>query len=284
MSKKEEVLLESGTNELEILEFKVGDEYYGINVMKVREILTQKPLTKLHESHTMVDGILSIRGDMIKQISLIRYLGEQESEQDLIIITEFNLNKLAFRVTDVTSIERISWKDIEPVEGFQESMSIIGAVKYEDRLVMVLDFESIVASIIPSAIDVDFEDVGKLAKARLAIADDSNFILEMVKRFLKKGGYENVISFHNGQEALDYLQKNPNSVDVLITDIEMPQMDGLTLCKRIKEGKATKHIIVMLYSSLITDDTRHKGISVGADFQVNKPQFRSILQKLNELL
>ncbi len=284
MSKKEGVLLDSGTNELEILEFKVGNEFYGINVMKVREILTLQPLTALPGSHPAVEGVISIRDDMIKQINLIQYMGDQENERDLIIVTEFNLQKLAFRVSDVSNIERVTWKDIETVEGFQESMSIIGAIKFADRLVFVLDFESIVDSIIPTSTEIDYDHAGKLAKGRLAIADDSNFILEMVKRFLTKSGYENITSFHNGQEALDYLQKNPNSVDALITDIEMPQMDGLTLCKKIKENKATEHIIVMLYSSLITDDTRHKGISVGADFQVNKPQFKSILQKLSEML
>lgn len=284
MNRRESILLESGTNELEMLEFKIGNEHYGINVMKVREILPQQPITVLRESHPAVEGVLLIRGEIIKQINLIKYMGEEERERDLIIITEFNLRKLAFRVTEVCNIERISWKDIETVEGFQTDMSILGVVTHADRLVMVLDFESIVESIMPTPTEIDYDTVGKLANARLAIADDSNFILEMVKKFLTKGGYENIISFHNGLEALNYLKQNPGSVDALITDIEMPQMDGLTLCKNIKEDKATKHIIVMLYSSLITDDTRHKGDSVGADFQVNKPQFKNILQKLDEML
>ncbi len=284
MVKKEGILLESGTNELEILEFIVGNEHFGINVMKVREILTRQPITVIPDSHPAIDGVILIREDMIKQINLIKYMGKQEEERDLLIVTEFNLLKLAFRVSNVCNIERISWKDIERVEGFQTDMSIIGAVKYADRLVMILDFESIVDSIIPTPTDIDYDNMGKLARARLAIADDSNLILKMVNKFLTKGGYEDVISFHNGQEALDYLEKNPDSIDALITDIEMPQMDGLTLCKKIKENKATEHITVMLYSSLITDDTRHKGISVGADFQVNKPEFKSILQKLSEIM
>lgn len=283
MSKKEGILLESGTNELEILEFKVGHEHYGINVMKVREVLVRQPLTALPDSHPAIDGVLLLREDMIKQINLVSYMGEQEQERDLLVVTEFNEQKLAFRVSDVCNIMRISWKDIETVEGFQANMSIIGAVKYDDRLIMVLDFESIVDSIIPVAADIDFDNIKSLKNARLAIADDSNFILETVRRFLTKGGYEDIISFHNGQEALDYLLKNPKSIDVLISDIEMPQLDGLTLCKRIKENKDTQHITVMLYSSLISDDTRHKGISVGADFQVNKPQFKSILERLGQI-
>lgn len=283
MSENEGILLESGTNELEILEFKVGEEHYGINVMKVRELLALQPLTEIPDSHPALDGVILIREDMIKQINLIKYMGKEEGVQDLIIVTEFNLTKLAFRVTELCNIERVSWKDIEPVEGFQADMSIIGVVKYEDRLIMMLDFESIVNSILPSIPKIDYDDIKKLANARLAIADDSKLILKMVRSFLEEGGYEDIISFNNGQEVLDYLEENPNSIDVLITDIEMPQMDGLTLCKRIKENKALKHITVMLYSSLITDDIRHKGISVGADFQINKPEFQSILQQLSEI-
>lgn len=150
-------------------------------------------------------------------------------------------------------------------------------------MVLILDFENIVAFVMPGETDIDFEKIEKLANARLAIADDSNFILEMVGSFLSKSGYENILSFHNGQEALDYLGNNPNDIDVLISDIEMPKMDGLTLCKKAKENKTTSHIWVMLYSSLITDDIRHKGDSVGADFQVNKPQFESILRHLGNL-
>lgn len=283
MSERKGVLLESGTNELEVLEFKVGSEYYGINVMKVREVLNRQPVTTLPESHSAVDGILKIRDEVITQINLIKYLGKEDSEKDKIIVTEFNQQKQAFRVSDVSKIERISWKDIETIKGFQTNVPVIGVVKHGDRLVLILDFENIVASIIPNEEEIDYDNIGKLSNARLAIADDSNFILDMVNDFLSKGGYRDIKRFHNGQEALDYLESNPNSIDVLITDIEMPQMDGLTLCKKIKDNIETRHITVMLYSSLITDDLKHKGLSVGADFQVNKPQFKSILEKLSEM-
>ncbi len=283
MTEKKGILLESGTNELEVLEFGIGSDHYGINVMKVREVLTPQPVTSLPASHDLVDGMIKLRGEAVAQINLIKYLGERESESDKLIITEFNQKKLAFRVSDVSNIDRMSWKDLDAVNALDTEVPVIGVVKYPDRMVLILDFESIVAFVMPGEADIDFDEIEKLANARIAIADDSNFILEMVKSFLSKSGYENILSFHNGQEALDYLEQNPESIDVLITDIEMPQMDGLTLCKRVKDNKATKHILVVLYSSLITDDIRHKGESVGADYQVNKPQFESILRHLGTL-
>lgn len=283
MSEKKGILLESGTNELEVLEFSIGKTSYGINVMKVREVLTLQPVTSLPESHHLADGMIKLRGEAIIQVNLIKYLGESESEDDKLILTEFNQKKIAFRVSDVSNIDRMSWSDLDTISGLNVEVPVIGVVKYPDRMVLILDFENIVAFVMPGETDIDFEKIEKLADARLAIADDSNFILEMVRNFLSKSGYENILSFHNGQEALDYLEENPNTIDVLITDIEMPKMDGLTLCKRVKYNKATSHILVMLYSSLITDDIRHKGESVGADFQVNKPQFESILKHLGGL-
>ncbi len=283
MSDKKGILLESGTNELEVLEFRIGDTSYGINVMKVREVLTPQPVTTLPESHELVDGMLKLRGEAIIQINLVKYLGQEESEDDKLILTEFNQKKMAFRVSDVSNIDRMSWKDLDAITGLNTDVPVIGVVKYPDRMVLILDFENIVAFVMPGEADIDYDEIEKLANARIAIADDSNFILEMVGNFLSKSGYEDIISFHNGQEALDYLEKHPNNIDILITDIEMPKMDGLTLCKRVKDNDATAHIMVMLYSSLITDDIRHKGDSVGADFQVNKPQFESILRHLGSL-
>ncbi len=283
MTTKKNILLESGTNELEILEFKIGKEYYGINVLKVREVMQQQAVTTLPASHPAIDGILKIRGEVLTQLNLIRHLGAESGEQDKIIITEFNEQKLALRVSDVSKIKRISWEDLDTVKTLHTQVPVIGIVKFADRLVLLLDFESIVASILPVEETIDYTKIKKLANARIAIADDSNFILNMVNDFLSKGGYQDIVSFHNGREALDYLLSNPNSIDVLISDIEMPQMDGLTLCKKIKENKDTSHITVMLYSSLITDELKHKGESVGADFQVNKPQFRKILEKLGKM-
>lgn len=283
MKDNKKILLESGTNELEVLEFGIGGECFGINVMKVREVLTLQTVMALPESHEMVDGMIKLRGDAIMQINLVRYLNQPESDSDKLIITEFNQKKLAFRVSDVSNIDRMSWKEIDTVKGFNTEVPVIGVVKYPDRMVLILDFENIVAFVMPGEADINFEAIEKLANARIAIADDSNFILEMVKNFLSQGGYEGIVSFHDGQEALDYLVSNPDTIDVLITDIEMPKMDGLTLCRRVKEFDATAHIKVVLYSSLITDDIMHKGESVGADFQVNKPQFESILRHLSSI-
>lgn len=283
MEDKKGILLESGTNEFEVLEFNIGEEHYGINVMKVREVITPQAVSALPESHDLIDGMFKLRGEAVIQISLVKYLKELESENDKLIITEFNQKKLGFRVTDVSAIDRISWKDLDTIGSLDTDVPVIGVVKYKDRMVLILDFESIVAFVMPGEAEINYAEIEKLASARIAVADDSNFILEMVNNFLSKSGYEKITSFHNGQEALDYIEQNPDSIDVLITDIEMPKMDGLTLCKRIKDNRATSHIKVFLYSSLITDDIRHKGESVGADFQINKPQFESILRHLGTM-
>lgn len=277
------ILLESGTNELEILEFRISERSFGINVMKVREVLNRQRVTCLPENHPSVDGILKIRDEVMTQINLIKHLDHEETESDKIIITEFNQMKLAFRVSDVSKIQRISWKDLESLDEYSADVPVVGIIKLEDRLILLLDFEKIVETILPTETEIDYQDIEMLRSARIAVADDSNFILEMVHDFLDKGGYKDIQRFHNGQEALDYLLEHQDQIDILISDIEMPKMDGFTLCKNIKENRELEHIKVMLYSSLITDSLKHKGRSVGADYQVNKPQFRSILKELSKM-
>ena len=149
MKDKKGILLESGTNELEVMEFKIGEDSFGINVMKVREVLTLQPVTALPESHNLVDGMIKLRGEAIMQVNLVRYLNQAETAEDKLIITEFNQKKIAFKVSDVSKIDRLSWTDINTIQGLNTEVPVIGVVKYKDRLVMILDFENIVSFVMP---------------------------------------------------------------------------------------------------------------------------------------
>ncbi len=158
MEEKKGILLESGTNELEVMEFKIGEDSFGINVMKVREVLTLQPVTALPESHNLVDGMIKLRGEAIMQVNLVRYLNQAETAEDKLIITEFNQKKIAFKVSDVSKIDRLSWTDINTIRGLNTEVPVIGVVKYKDRLVMILDFENIVSFVMPGEGDINYEE------------------------------------------------------------------------------------------------------------------------------
>ena len=147
------ILLESGTNELEILEFTLGENHYGINVAKIREILTYQPVTPVPNTHPSVEGIFMPRDTMITVINLKKCLGRDEvTEKGLFIITNFNKLDIAFHVDEVIGIHRVSWEAIikpdSTLSGEDGSVST-GVIKMDNKLVVILDFESIVSSISP---------------------------------------------------------------------------------------------------------------------------------------
>ena len=146
------ILLESGTNELEVLEFTLGDNHYGINVAKIREILQYMPVTPVPNTHPSVEGIFMPRDTMITVINLKNCLNlPQTDEKGLFIITNFNKLNVAFHVDQVIGIHRVSWENIikpdETLTG-EHGSTATGVIKMDDRLIVILDFEAIVASMI----------------------------------------------------------------------------------------------------------------------------------------
>ncbi|MBB6175991.1 MULTISPECIES: chemotaxis protein [Anoxybacillus] len=298
MENKNGILLESGTNELEIVEFLIGDNRFAINVIKVKEIIQPIAPTKVPHAHPYIEGIIELRGEVLPLIDLAKALGFGPSNnpaQDKYIVAQFNQQKVVFHVHNVTQIHRISWKQIEkPSQMYQGLESqIIGVVKLNGNMILLLDFEKIVVDINPQS-GINVERVKKLGKRdrsnkKLIVAEDSPLLRKLLHDTLAEAGYVYVEFFENGEDAFNYLQSivqkgKPveSEVQLVITDIEMPQMDGHHLTKRIREDEKLKHLPVIIFSSLITDDLRHKGERVGATAQVSKPEIAELVQMIDQ--
>ncbi|MBP5384074.1 MAG: chemotaxis protein CheV, partial [Lachnospiraceae bacterium] len=280
------ILLENGTNELEILEFRLGNNSYGINVAKIREIIPYQPVTPVPNAHPSIEGIFMPRETMITAVSLRNALQLGDSEPGgLFIITNFNKLDVAFHVDSVMGIHRVSWTEIikpdTTINNDQDGVST-GIVKFDERLVIILDFEKIVTDICPDTglkmSEVDsFANRGRM-QAPILIAEDSHLLNKLISDALSTAGYVNLTRTENGQEAWDYISKAleegevANRVHLVITDIEMPLMDGHRLTKLIKTNDELKHIPVIIFSSLVNDEMRVKGESLGADAQLSKPE------------
>ncbi|MCH1627770.1 chemotaxis protein CheV [Fredinandcohnia quinoae] len=286
------ILLESGTNELEIVEFSVGNSQFGINVIKVREIIVSQPVYTIPHSHPYLEGVTQLRGEVLPVIDLAAALNLQRTnnaDNDKFIVTEFNKMKVIFHVHDVSLIRRISWGDIEKPTTLHnsEEYSVTGVIKLESHMILLLDFEKIIVDISPKSglyeSKMDFKKREESNK-KIVIAEDSLLIQKLLKDTLVQAGYTNVTFFSNGKEALDFFEEKENiEVDLVITDIEMPQMDGHHFTKRLKESDRFKDIPVVIFSSLITDDLRYKGEMVGADAQVSKPELSELVEIIDRL-
>ncbi|WP_163103354.1 chemotaxis protein [Peribacillus alkalitolerans] len=293
MDNKKGILLESGTNELEIVEFGIGTNKFGINVIKVKEIINPLPVTIVPQAHKNVEGIIELRGEVLPVVNVATALGFPPSEnpkQDKFIVAEFNKQKIVFHVHTVTQIHRISWGEIEkPSEMYQGVDSqIIGVIKLNGEMILLLDFEKIVVEINPES-GINVQQVQKLGKRersdkRLVVAEDSPLLRKLLHDTLNEAGFQYIDFFENGQDALHYLEglcaegkDILKEVQLVVTDIEMPQMDGHHLTKRIKAHKELSKLPVIIFSSLITEDLRHKGTIVGADAQVSKPEIAELI-------
>lgn len=292
------ILLENGTNELEILEFTLGEHSYGINVAKIREIIPYQKVTPVPNSHPSIEGIFMPRDIMITAIDLRNCLGFGErSDYGMFIVTNFNQLNIAFHVENVAGIHRVSWRDIVKPDSSiasTEDSVITGIVKKDDKLIIILDFEKIVSDINPET-GLRVSEMDSLGDRRrrnvpILIAEDSALLNKLIVDSLKKAGYTQLIHTENGQEAYDYVQefiKEGNlhdKVRCIITDIEMPVMDGHRLTKLIKENDATKGIPVVIFSSLVNDEMKRKGEALGADAQLSKPEIGKLVTIIDNLV
>lgn len=315
------ILLESGTNELELVEFFIDEKdestgrtyrgFYGVNVAKVLEIIRMPAVTQLPEiPHPSVLGAFNLRSRIIPLVDLALWLGktmDTTKGDTKVIVSEFNRMTSAFMVSGVTRIHRLSWTQVEaPGQHLNEysGNSVTGVVRFEDRILLILDMEKILADLNPG-LAMKIEDSAlqeikqhsqpqKKDHFRALIADDSTSIRRMIGTMLEKAGFE-VTQTVNGQDAWDTLialktkaaqagAPLTDYVDILVSDIEMPIMDGHNLTKRVKDDPTLKELPVILFSSLITDRLRHKGDSVGADDQVSKPNITDLTKRAFELI
>lgn len=292
------ILLENGTNELEILEFTLADYSYGINVAKIREIIPYQQVTPVPNAHPSIEGIFMPRDVMITAIDLKNCIGRGEkSDEGMFIVTNFNHLNIAFHVDNVAGIHRVSWEDIvkpdASISSADESV-ITGIIKKGDKLVIILDFEKIVCDINPEtglkASEIDTLGERKRSNVPILIAEDSPLLNKLIVDCLKKAGYVNLIHTENGQQAYDVITKCKaegtlqDRVRCIITDIEMPVMDGHRLTKLVKDDDATKEIPIVIFSSLVNDEMKRKGEALGADAQLSKPEIGNLVKIIDGLV
>jgi two-component system chemotaxis response regulator CheV len=309
--KEKEILLETGTNEFEILEFfieeKLSDEKgternsFGVNVAKVVEVIESPNLEiKDYAVNPSFLGTIPLRNMVLPVIDLSVWLGLERNRHDheTIIVTEFSQSVQGFLVSGVVEIQRLNWKELIPPGDYIRRMntkSIIGMVDKGDHYIQLLDLEHIVSDLNPkSAADLWNTTVRSSKEYRALVAEDSPTIREMLDKNLTNSNFQ-VKIVDNGEEALRFLtdikeharaekKKVKDFLEIVISDIEMPLLDGFTLTKKIKTDEELQDLPVILYSSIITDELRHKGESVKADVQVSKPEMNKMAEMAIELI
>lgn len=297
--KGSEILLESGTNEVEFLEFTVGGEHYGVNVGKVCQALVwdEESLTELPGSPPEVLGTVYFRGKPISVIDLKRYLGMSDSsepvDKPLLLVVEFNKITIGFIIDGIEGIERISWNEFVPVERapiLSNSSSITGTFTVGDRIILILDFEAMMAEIEPNTSVVrcsENMDAGSGALDReglkILYCEDSPLVRKVTSKTLQEAGFKNIKICTTGAEGFQYLCMNADEVDLILSDIEMPEMDGLAFCKKVKSDPALSKIPFIFFSSMINEQMERKCESVGADASLSKPDINEIVGAIEKL-
>ena len=310
---KQEILLEAGTNEMEIIEFYLGTQPFGINVQKLKEIIPfdQNAVTVIPGSAAGMLGTLLLRGSTIPLIDLKSHLAQKEKDlkediRQVVLVCEFNDRTNGFKVDGVNQIHRVSWKDIQPIASFidQYRPRFTGSVNINGREILIVDLEHIVAEFDPEA-NLDYEAELHCAemqeklphtreRMKLMMAEDSSLIRAGIEKVLRASNYTDLRVFVDGQDCYDHIleikqqvmngESLNNLLNLLITDIEMPKMDGLTLCKKIKDDPLLCDVKIVLFSSLINEQMAIKCDQVGADGYATKPQIPYLVEMLDKLL
>jgi len=297
------ILLDVGTNEVEFLEFGVANQRFAVNVAKVFQVVPWSGLMfrELPLSSPGTIGTVLYRDEFLKAYELRTLLGitgtEAPEERKLLLIAHFNCKTYGFRVDYVHGIERMSWTQFSPIDGgggggasgMPESF-VIGTLKLEDRLVLAIDFEAIMTKLDPGQ---SVESHGSKvttskeldrSQVHVLYCEDSPTIRRIASAVLRNAGYTNVFIAETGKEGLEYLNSDAGkTVDIILSDIEMPEMDGLTFCKTVKSQPETGSIPVVFFSSLISDQMRTKCESVSADAWFSKPEIDKVVPCLDDL-
>ncbi|MBN7277508.1 response regulator [Vibrio cholerae] len=313
------ILTESGTNELEIIEFhleKVLPDgrtktcYYGINVAKVREVIRVPDTTDYPNAQPHMIGVFSSREILTPLVDLAGWLGVPTStdiSKKYVIVTDFNRMTNGFLIDSISRIHRISWNDVESPSQFLEAGEqdcVVAVVRQDKKLIMILDFEKIIADINPELsmekydvtvdrkVDLNQRMVTKRNAKTIMVVDDSAFIRSLIQDTLSSAGY-NIIACKDGGEAHEKLMELKQAakeenvpvselVDAVVTDVEMPRMDGMHLIKRLRDDDSYSSMPIVMFSSLMSDDNRAKALALGANDTLTKPEIGKMVAMMDK--
>jgi two-component system chemotaxis response regulator CheV len=298
MQEVKKVITEVGTNEWQVVVFFLGDQSFAINVDKTREILRWPGCRVIPDTPSAMIGITSVRGEVLPLVDLRVFLhvdSKIEPEQSKVIIAEFNEVKLGFVVDAVERIYRINSEDLDSsLTGKYLGEWILYVIKRDERNVLLLDYEAIVQTISPQlsmshkwdpqTVHELTKDIGHPAEFHIIVAEDSPLIRRQIKDSLESGGFTNLVLCSDGKEAYDHIMKPGAHFDILITDVEMPRLDGLALTRRIKENEATQDLPIVVFSSIMAQDIKVKAASVGAKYQITKPEISQLVELVVKIL
>ena len=300
----------AGTNRLEVLMFQLnqkdGEEsqLFGINVFKVKELLTVPPLRSVPMSTNYIKGLANIRGTSVPVIDLMEYCGfESDTPANILILTEYNNTSQGFLVHDVDNIVRLAWSDVhEPPDIFMGvNASVVTGVSElgNKKLLLILDIEKILADVLGKMEEkegntIDIAPEGILTGKTVFFADDSAVARKQLEDLLTRMGADMIISTDGGQ-AWEKLQQIADRADTdgkpvtdyintIITDVEMPRMDGYMLTKHVKEDPRFSGIPVIMHTSLSSESYQRLGEKVGVDTYVSKFNTKQLSSTLEQLI
>lgn len=294
MNQQSGILLETGTNELEVLELLISGQIFGVNVLKIKQIISYDPdkIAVLHapEIHPSIKGTFLFHDVPILLTDLNRYLFPDREPipsetPQVVVVCEFNNAQQGFLIDAVDRIFRCNWDQIQaPTSIIAESDAMVtGIVHSEGHDVLLIDFEAIISDISGGSTLHATEDGGEISAEEQAqrsllkvlLADDSQLVREQTEHLMRQAGFSDLTICEDGAEAYRAIQSNlEHPFDVMISDIEMPQLDGLTLCRRLKEMKSPTKVIIL--SSMISEQVSIMCRQVGADAFLSKEQMREL--------
>jgi len=280
---------------LELLLFSLGGrQQYGINVFKVQEVIPYHPLTKLPGSHPLVDGVATMRGVTMPVIDLSRAMGGRaiaEPEKSNVIITEYNRSVHGFLVQSVDRIVNTRWELVKPrPAGIGKDSFVTAITQIEDTMVEILDVEKVLDQVVNAntSISQELADRQERAGMQVLIVDDSQVARNQIKKALGQIGVE-CMTAHDGREAIDLLEElSGDGVDILkqfdmvISDIEMPEMDGYMLTKAIRAHPEWADLYILLHSSISGEFNEDMVKKTGANRFIQKYDANDLAQAVLE--
>ena len=286
-----------GENRLELLMFRLGGrQRYGINVFKIQEVIQCPPLTKVIQSNSMVCGITHLRGRTIPVIDLGKAIGKRgvdKCEDAFAIVTEYNRTIQGFLVSGVERIVNLNWEEIKaPPKGLGKNSYMTAVTQVDGEMVEIIDVEKVLADLIGTIADIENPEQFQNQQGRpvrILVVDDSSVARKQITRTLEQMGMESLVA-KNGREGLQLLQQMATDgdiagqLDAVISDVEMPEMDGYTLTQEIRSDKNFNHLPVLLHTSLSGVFNNAMVQKVGADKFVPKFNAEELAQEVRNLL
>jgi two-component system chemotaxis response regulator CheV len=302
---KTNIYLESASNDFQMIGFVLGGQCFGVNAAKIKGIVEYKKtsLTPLPKKHSSILGMYTYREQTFPLIDLHKHLEvkPQKTEYDrkIVLIMEFNNTLSGFFVDEVLQIYRISWSQINEVHNYLTKIKtyITGSTHIDDKEILIIDFEYILSELNRNT-NVEYQDVTEVQSddkeviknrknIKIFFAEDSATIRNLVVKTLESTNYDNIKIFSNGLDLYTFVSDKKDNikeyVDVIISDIEMPKMNGLTLCDKIK-NELKLNIPIIMFSSLINEQIIKKCQNVNADAQISKPEVKNLIKILDNIL